>query len=78
MKRVLLLPCLALAAALALVPAAAAAPAAPATFVSPSGTSIVVRAMEADGRRATLVPLSPAGVAWLVRATAGQSVAAPT
>ena len=50
MKRVLLLPCLALAAALALVPAAAAAPAAPATFVSPSGTSIVVRAMEADGR----------------------------
>jgi len=49
-KRVLLLPCLALAAALALVPAAAAAPAAPATFVSPSGTSIVVRAMEADGR----------------------------
>lgn len=50
MKRVLLLACLALAAALARAPIAGAAPAAPATFVAPSGTSIVVRATEADGR----------------------------
>ena len=34
--------------------------------------------MEADGRRATLVPLGPAGTQWLARATAGQSLAAPT
>lgn len=38
----------------------------------------VALAMEADGRRATLVPLGPAGAVWLDRATAGQSVAAPT
>lgn len=35
-------------------------------------------AMEADGRRATLVALSPAGIPWLARATAGQSVAVRT
>lgn len=38
----------------------------------------VTLAMEADGRRATLVPLGPAGAPWLARATAGQSLAAPT
>lgn len=38
----------------------------------------ITLAMEADGRRATLVPLGPAGRLWLARATAGQSVAALT
>lgn len=38
----------------------------------------ITLAMEADGRRATLVPLGPAGTPWLARATAGQSLAAPT
>ena len=41
---------LVLAAALAAAPTGAAAPAAPATFVPPTGSSIVVRATEADGR----------------------------
>lgn len=38
----------------------------------------ITLAMEADGRRATLVPLGSAGAPWLARATAGQSLAAPT
>lgn len=38
----------------------------------------ITLAMEADGRRATLVSLGPAAALWLDRATAGQSLAAPT
>ncbi len=50
MTRPALLPRLALAAFLAVARADAAAPAAPATFVPPGGSSIVVRATEAEGR----------------------------
>lgn len=38
----------------------------------------ITLAMEADGRRATLVPLGPAGTSWLARLPADQSLAAPT
>ena len=50
MTRPSLFPSLALVAVLAFAPAALAAPAAPATFTSPSGTSLVVRASDADGK----------------------------
>ena len=50
MTRPSLFPSLALVAVLAFAPAALAAPAAPATFTSPAGTSLVVRASDADGK----------------------------
>jgi len=49
-KRVLLIACLALAAALAFASTGSAAPTPPATFVAPGGTSTAVRAMEDDGK----------------------------
>jgi N-acetylmuramoyl-L-alanine amidase len=52
---------LALATALAVASTGGAAPAAPATFVSPAGSSLIVRAMEADGK--TLVSVGDVAAA---------------
>lgn len=38
----------------------------------------IALAMEADGRRATLVAAGPAGAVWLARLASDQSLAAPT